>query len=140
MAEITIKDRSKKTGGSIRVRNYEVNDQPSETIPGESFTTVELLQRWTQGNLPEVRRQIYHDNPESFDDIDVTKDPAFDLADAFEYREKAKQKELLNQAYAEKTKIAEAEIKAKTEKEKSESEAETKKPEVESEKKLQQST
>lgn len=60
----------------------EWNEEPSITIPDESFTVKEILERFTTGMPLSLSKQPIYDSEASFDDIDETRDPAFDLADA----------------------------------------------------------
>lgn len=62
--------------------NFEaISVLPHETVPDMSFTIPQLMQRFAAGNDPQIsKKPIYDENPD-FDSFDVTRDPAFDLAD-----------------------------------------------------------
>lgn len=66
---------------------YSFNDEASETIPDQSLTIEEILMKFAQGETVHLGSTFYYesnDESASFDDIDPTKDPAFDLADVSE--------------------------------------------------------
>lgn len=65
----------------------ESNNLPSKTIPGDSYTIRELMEKFARGQIPPIAKQTYFDDPEDFDEIDPTKDPSFDLSDATQMRE-----------------------------------------------------
>lgn len=57
------------------------NNDPSVTVPGQSYTIAELIEKHRIGISPEVSKPVtYMENP-TFDDVDPTADPDFDLAD-----------------------------------------------------------
>lgn len=61
----------------------EINTMPSMTVPDQSLTIPQILQLYSRGIVPNISQKegIGWDNP-SFDDIDPTLDPAFDIIDA----------------------------------------------------------
>lgn len=61
----------------------EISLLPSKTVPNEALSIAEILQRFTQG-YEAPRKQSYYSNTEDFEDIDPTRSPDFDLADAHE--------------------------------------------------------
>jgi len=65
----------------LHPRVYEKNDDPSMTIPGESYSIRELLEKQTQGIMPPIhRQQIYDENP-TFDTDTTVHNPDYDLTD-----------------------------------------------------------
>jgi len=61
----------------------EINNDPSETIPGQGYSVVELVAKYQRGQALGIKNRIpmYPDSEPSFDDIDPTLDPNFDLSD-----------------------------------------------------------
>lgn len=57
----------------------------SETIPNQSLTVTEVLQRFTNGTLPNIVQPVFHTDEDDFDNYDITDNPAFDLVDADNY-------------------------------------------------------
>ena len=56
---------------------------PSVTVPDDALSVKQLLDRFTSGvELPPIQKSAYYEDNQDFDSYDVTKDPAFDLADA----------------------------------------------------------
>lgn len=64
----------------------EINNEPSETVPNQSFTVGEVLLRFSNGTLPNIVQPVYYDDNDDFDNVDITQDPAFDLVDAENYK------------------------------------------------------
>lgn len=60
----------------------EVNTAESETVPNQAFTVTEILQRFSNGTLPNIVQPVYYDDTDDFDNIDPTQNPAFDIVDA----------------------------------------------------------
>lgn len=60
----------------------EKTDPVSETIPGESYSIRELLERAIIGNVPNIEKKGSYAEDPDFDDDDETRRPDFDLADA----------------------------------------------------------
>lgn len=93
-----------------------VNNQPSETIQNESFTIPELLARHQMGNMPDIHRQVWHDNIDNLDDIDISQGDKdlIDRVDVEKYLDKLHKK--LVEAEANKKAIDEkiAELKARS--------------------------
>lgn len=59
----------------------EINNLPSMTVPDQSYTVRDLLERFTTGVLPvSSRTPVYSDNPD-FDNYDEIENPDFDLSD-----------------------------------------------------------
>lgn len=78
----------KKTKQIIQTsQNYEYTDHAGEklsgnsmTIPDESYTIREILEKFTMGyDIP--RKHPQYSNTDDFDDVDPTAAPDFDLAD-----------------------------------------------------------
>lgn len=62
--------------------NFEaISVLPHETVPDMSFTIPQLMQRFASGNDPLISKKPIYDENANFDSFDVTRDPAFDLAD-----------------------------------------------------------
>lgn len=66
--------------------NYEIiNDEPSLTVPDQSLTVREILDRFTKGIPVDIGMQDnsleYDGDDPSFDDVNPFLDPAFDLSD-----------------------------------------------------------
>lgn len=59
----------------------EVNDQPSETIPDQSLTIKQILQRFTAGTLPPIQKETYYEENPDIDDPDPMYRPDFDFVD-----------------------------------------------------------
>lgn len=65
--------------------DFEYPDPISVTIPDESYTIPEILEKYTKGIAPQVALHgFYESDTPDFDSIDPTKDPAFDIVDATE--------------------------------------------------------
>lgn len=67
----------------LKPRKPEVNNEPSMTIPGESYTVTELLGRSMRGmdiRLME-RHGIYEDDPDYDSDMLILRKPDLDLTD-----------------------------------------------------------
>lgn len=61
----------------------EINKEPSLTVPNQSLSVRDILQRYTMGTMiPEMSRSVYYDGLEDFDQSDETLKPDFDLSDA----------------------------------------------------------
>lgn len=60
----------------------EKNDLPSLTVPDQSFTIAEILEKHTQGIPLGILKQGSYSGTEDFDDFDETRRPDFDLVDA----------------------------------------------------------
>lgn len=60
-------------------------DEQSETVAGQSLTVQEVLQRFSNGTLPNIVQPVYHEDEVDFDDYDITLNPAFDMVDAENY-------------------------------------------------------
>lgn len=65
----------------------EVNNSPSQTVPDESYTMRELLDRFTRGLDPSVARQPTNDGLDTLDSPDLEKLRDSDLVDRQEYAE-----------------------------------------------------
>ncbi|MBA7539826.1 hypothetical protein ES705_32111 [subsurface metagenome] len=70
------------TPSTYKSVDSEKNTGPSVTVPGQSYSVAELLNRHIAGNMPDVKRQEYYDPEASFDNMDPTENPDFDLSDA----------------------------------------------------------
>lgn len=70
--------------------NYKLTEEDQEknsgdliTIPDQAYTIKEILEKFTNGVLPDLTKLSgYPDEEPTFDDTDPIRDPAFDLADA----------------------------------------------------------
>lgn len=71
--------------------DMESNNEPSMTIPDQSLTIPQILERYVSGiELPYGPEDIYDDDdPDSFE-TDPLLDPAFDLVDVTEAQETAR--------------------------------------------------
>lgn len=68
---------------NLTKHDMEYNNGPSLTVPDQAFTVKEVLEKYTNGVLPDLTKNgSYPDTEPSFDDTDPIQDPAFDLADA----------------------------------------------------------
>jgi hypothetical protein len=65
-----------------------VSDEPSMTVPDQSLTVSEILDRYTRGLAPPIARDPIYDDRENldFDDVDPVDRPDFDLSDVSEHR------------------------------------------------------
>jgi len=61
---------------------YAVNDLPSEVVPGQCLSVMEIMQKFASGVSPQISQPVYYDGLDNFDLIDPTLEPSFDLADA----------------------------------------------------------
>lgn len=77
----------------LNKEGMEKNGLPSETIPGQSYTIRELLEKFTHGVSPAVAKIPTYDPDQGFDDVDPTSAPDFDLADVTILLEDIKQKQ-----------------------------------------------
>lgn len=59
----------------------EVNNEPSETIPDQSLTIKEILQRFKAGTLPPIQKETYFEDDPDIDNPDPMYRPDFDLVD-----------------------------------------------------------
>lgn len=62
---------------------YLYEQLPSKTIPNESYTVAEILERFSRGQGIDGQRIIHYGDDEDFDDYDPTLDPDFDIVDAY---------------------------------------------------------
>lgn len=60
------------------------NTAPTETVPDQSYTISEIINRFTGGILPNIQRNVSFDEDPTFDSDDITRRPDFDLVDASE--------------------------------------------------------
>lgn len=82
--------------GFKSITDYEKVDPVSITVPNETFSLKDIVEKFTREYPKEMLRTGYYDeindeNPD-FDDIDITRSPEFDLVDAYELKENIKQK------------------------------------------------
>lgn len=60
----------------------EVNNEPSLTIPNQSLTVRDILERFTRGMMiPDSAQPHYFDGEEDFDAVDPRLEKDFDLSD-----------------------------------------------------------
>ncbi|QXP44138.1 MAG: hypothetical protein [Arizlama microvirus] len=63
----------------------EINNDESETIPGQAYEVEDILRRFTAGQPLNISNNIpQYVGSENFDDIDPTMDPNFDITDVEE--------------------------------------------------------
>lgn len=87
----------------------EENSGEIVTIPGKALTVRQMIERYSAGILPDIQNVPQYSGSEDFNEIDETRDPAFDLSDVsriseelntkhkkIEEQEKRKQKSLLD--------------------------------------------
>lgn len=60
------------------------NTAPTETVPDQSYTIRDIINRFTGGILPNIQRNVSFDEDPTFDSDDITRRPDFDLVDATE--------------------------------------------------------
>nr|QJB19970.1 MAG: hypothetical protein [Microvirus sp.] len=73
--------------------HFETVDKVSMTVPDQAMTIKQILEKYTNGINPNVSRQVgYHDGEPTFDDIDPTRDPEFDLADITIHKDELEKK------------------------------------------------
>lgn len=69
----------------------EENNEPSETVQGDSYTVKELIEKHVNGIMPAVGLQPEYDHEEPSHDDDVTlRSPDLDLSDIDQITEKIK--------------------------------------------------
>lgn len=71
---------------------YDKIDPISITIPNETYSLREIVEKFSKSYPTNLQRNGYYDDTEDFDDIDVTRQPDFDLVDAMELKNALKQK------------------------------------------------
>ena len=59
----------------------EFNDEPSLTVPDQSYTIQELLDRHIAGTMPPVSQDVFYEDDPNFDEIDPKHTPDYDLSD-----------------------------------------------------------
>lgn len=60
---------------------YEVNNEVSLTVPEQSMSLKEIIERYVKGQQLDVGKNVYYDDPDDFDSVmDIP--PDFDLSDA----------------------------------------------------------
>lgn len=75
------------------------NGLASMTVPDQSYTVRELLQKFTSGGMPDVAKVPQYEEDPDFDDIDPTRLPDFDLADLTELQLELDQRKATLDAY-----------------------------------------
>ena len=68
------------------------NNEPSETVPDQSYTISEIITRFTGGILPNITRDVSYDDEPTFESDDITRRPDFDIVDAMETLESLSKK------------------------------------------------
>lgn len=94
----TLKFRNSTNYNYETMSGGEKNYLPSMTVPDMSLTIPEIIDRYTRGLPLSINPlpAVGYDDPD-FDDVDPTRDPAFDLNDAkrlsseLEYKKQQKQ-------------------------------------------------
>jgi len=95
---------------------YETNNEPSLTVPDQSYTIKELLMRFTSGGMPAIAKTGTYEEDPTFEDLDPTRLGDFDLADLTELQIEFEQKkawldaEIQKQKDAAKTTTEESEV------------------------------
>jgi len=84
--------------------NYEKGGGESLTIPDQSLTIRQILERFTRGQVLDVAHHdsIGYDDPD-FDDVDPTLDPAFDIIDAYNLKNEIQERQKNRQKAVEKS-------------------------------------
>lgn len=59
----------------------EINEGPSLAIPGEAYTIRELLEKYTNGVMPDIHREGQYDEEPDIDNPDMFRKPDLDLSD-----------------------------------------------------------
>lgn len=62
-------------------RGGEFNQEPSMTVPDMALSVHEMLVRFTNNTLGNIAKTPYYEENPSFDTIDETNNPDYDLAD-----------------------------------------------------------
>lgn len=75
----------------------EVNNDPTMTVPDQSLTIPEIIERFTRGLTLDDLVRPYEEEEQDFGDVDVTKDPAFDLNDYKRLNAEIKQRQQIKQ-------------------------------------------
>lgn len=70
----------------------EINDEASLLVVGQSYTIRELMEKFTRGIAPAITKLGYGTEDPSFDDIDETQLPDYDISEA---------KQTINEYYSE---------------------------------------
>lgn len=85
---------SKQTTNHRHAYNYKHTDKDFEGVvagsmamPNQAYSIKEILDRFARGMMPPIQKQGIYANDPTFDDVDPTRDPAFDLADVTERTE-----------------------------------------------------
>lgn len=73
----------------------EINDEASLLVVGQSYTIRELMEKFTRGIAPAITKLGYGTENPSFDDIDETQLPDYDISEA---------KQTINEYYEEQKK------------------------------------
>lgn len=74
--------------------------EDSQTIPDDSYTIKDLIQRSITGCMPNIGRNVIYDDDPDIDNPDPTCDPAFDIVDRFELAREAE--EVISSAFSSK--------------------------------------
>lgn len=77
-----------QTQANYKYKGGHQMDQESMTIPNQSYSVREILQRFQAGTLANISKPIYYeleDDSDDFDNVDITQSPDFDLVDAENY-------------------------------------------------------
>lgn len=99
-----------QNSNTFKTHGGEKNDGKSQTVQDESYTIRELLEKHTQGLMPNVGLNPQYDHDEPTHDDDVTlRSPDFDLSDIDKMKEKVSTaKNKLQKAQKEKQKAGTA--------------------------------
>lgn len=90
--------------GYKSVNDYEKVDPVSITVPNETFSLRDIVNKFSREYPKQLLREGYYDGENDdidFDDVDLTRQPDFDYVDAFELKGEIQEK------YKKKSKVAE---------------------------------
>lgn len=69
-------------------KNHEINNSPTMTIPDQTMSMRELVQRYTRGLPLDQKTPVYVTDEENIDDLDMVDFKRLDLSERQEIREK----------------------------------------------------
>lgn len=99
----------KQIKDGVRNRYEPDNDLPSMTVPDQSMSIKDMIARFASGQSLNVGREVYYEENPDFENVDITLDPNFDLADVTEEQEKLAHRASIIKANADKKAIEDAE-------------------------------
>jgi hypothetical protein len=83
----TTKTRTSQTNYQFTKSGHEINDLASETLPDQSYTIREILEKFSVNNIPQILlKSQYADNQDEndFEDMDITMQRGTDITDVEE--------------------------------------------------------